>query len=205
MNQTCFQNVEEWSETNITGNNSFQWYFLNLSQVNWADIEIVKFLPKEMPDIKIDDYCLFQVERRLNVHLKSNKLEQLQNQHAEKLVKDGTIATPPGFHRSTNRRHATQQNGKHHFCHAQHHRLSRYGIEDCLQSRRPKFNAYSENISIVGVMQKRSDLSDVPKGRIIGFRAKGGSISETAEFVNCSRAAVVKVYRAWQNGTVQNQ
>ncbi|GFU82936.1 hypothetical protein TNCV_2967551 [Trichonephila clavipes] len=30
-----------------------------------------------------------------------------------------------GFHRSTNRRHATQQNGKHHFCHAQHHRLSR--------------------------------------------------------------------------------
>ncbi|KFM64391.1 Transposable element Tcb1 transposase, partial [Stegodyphus mimosarum] len=40
---------------------------------------------------------------------------------------------------------------------------------------------------------------------IIGFRAKGGSISETAEFVNCSRAAVVKVYRAWQNGTVQNQ
>ncbi|KFM65613.1 Transposable element Tcb1 transposase, partial [Stegodyphus mimosarum] len=40
---------------------------------------------------------------------------------------------------------------------------------------------------------------------IIGFRIKGGSISETAEFVNCSRAAVVKVYRAWQNGTVQNQ
>ncbi|GFU41649.1 hypothetical protein TNCV_1249801 [Trichonephila clavipes] len=32
---------------------------------------------------------------------------------------------------------------KHHFCHAQHHRLSRYGIEDCLQSRRPKLNAYS--------------------------------------------------------------
>ncbi|GFU72667.1 uncharacterized protein TNCV_4816251 [Trichonephila clavipes] len=54
-------------------------------------------------------------------------------------------------------------------------------------------------------MQKRSDLSDVQKGMIIGFRAKGGSISETAEFVNCSRAAVVKVYRAWQNGTVQNQ
>ncbi|GFU16428.1 transposable element Tcb1 transposase [Trichonephila clavipes] len=54
-------------------------------------------------------------------------------------------------------------------------------------------------------MQKRSDLSDVQKGMIIGFRAKGGSISETAEFVNCSRATVVKVYRAWQNGTVQNQ
>ncbi|GBM03094.1 hypothetical protein AVEN_64744-1, partial [Araneus ventricosus] len=63
----------------------------------------------------------------------------------------------------------------------------------------------SESISIVGVMQKRSDLSDVQKGMIIGFRAKGGSISEAANFVNCSRAAVVKVYRAWQYGTIQNQ
>ncbi|GBL86576.1 hypothetical protein AVEN_194831-1 [Araneus ventricosus] len=54
-------------------------------------------------------------------------------------------------------------------------------------------------------MQKRSDLSDVQKGMIIGFRAKGGSIPETANFVNCSRAAVVKVYRAWQYGTIQNQ
>ncbi|GBO03171.1 hypothetical protein AVEN_201717-1 [Araneus ventricosus] len=54
-------------------------------------------------------------------------------------------------------------------------------------------------------MQKRSDLSDVQKGMIIGFRTKGGSISETANFVNCSRAAVVKVYRAWQYGTIQNQ
>ncbi|GBO09668.1 hypothetical protein AVEN_69939-1 [Araneus ventricosus] len=54
-------------------------------------------------------------------------------------------------------------------------------------------------------MQKPSDLSDVQKGMIIGFRAKGGSISETANFVNCSRAAVVKVYRAWQYGTIQNQ
>ncbi|GBN34945.1 hypothetical protein AVEN_25990-1 [Araneus ventricosus] len=39
-------------------------------------------------------------------------------------------------------------------------------------------------------MQKRSDLSDVQKGMIIGFQAKGGSISETANFVNCSRATV---------------
>ncbi|GBM27482.1 hypothetical protein AVEN_205269-1 [Araneus ventricosus] len=54
-------------------------------------------------------------------------------------------------------------------------------------------------------MQKRSDLPDVQKGMIIGFRAKGGSISETANFVNCSRAAVVKVYRPWQYGTIQNQ
>ncbi|GFS70185.1 hypothetical protein TNCV_1067081 [Trichonephila clavipes] len=34
-----------------------------------------------------------------------------------------TIATPPGFHRSTNRRHATQQKGKHHSRHAPHQRL----------------------------------------------------------------------------------
>ncbi|GFX60622.1 hypothetical protein TNCV_4916721 [Trichonephila clavipes] len=40
----------------------------------------------------------------------------------------------PGFHRSTNHQHATQQNGKHHFRQAQHHRLSRYGIEDCSYS-----------------------------------------------------------------------
>ncbi|XP_071036417.1 uncharacterized protein [Parasteatoda tepidariorum] len=54
-------------------------------------------------------------------------------------------------------------------------------------------------------MQKRSDLSDEQKGMIIDFMAKGGSISETANFVNCLRAAVVKVYRAWQNDTIQNQ
>ncbi|GFX48652.1 transposable element Tcb1 transposase [Trichonephila clavipes] len=36
---------------------------------------------------------------------------------------------------------------------------------------------------------------------IVGIRAKGGSISERAKFVNCSRG----IYRAWQNGTVQNQ
>ncbi|GBN59495.1 hypothetical protein AVEN_38791-1 [Araneus ventricosus] len=54
-------------------------------------------------------------------------------------------------------------------------------------------------------MQKRSDLSDVQNGMIIGFRAKGGSISETGNFLNCSRAAVVKVYRAWQYDTIQNQ
>ncbi|GBM38689.1 hypothetical protein AVEN_54727-1 [Araneus ventricosus] len=54
-------------------------------------------------------------------------------------------------------------------------------------------------------MQKCSDLSDIQKGTIIGFRAKGGSISETANFVNCSRAALLKVYRAWQYGTIQNQ
>ncbi|GBN81934.1 hypothetical protein AVEN_158770-1 [Araneus ventricosus] len=54
-------------------------------------------------------------------------------------------------------------------------------------------------------MQKRSDLFDVQKAMIIGFRAKGGSISEMANFLNCSCAAVVKVYRAWQYDTMQNQ
>ncbi|GFX45489.1 hypothetical protein TNCV_2740261 [Trichonephila clavipes] len=38
-----------------------------------------------MSDIKIDDNCLFEVERRLNVYLNSNKSEELENQHAEKL------------------------------------------------------------------------------------------------------------------------
>ncbi|GFU77269.1 uncharacterized protein TNCV_4689441 [Trichonephila clavipes] len=64
--------------------------FLTLSLVNWADIEnYVEFLSKEMRDIKINDNCLFEVERRLNEYLNSNKLEQLENPHAEKLVKDG--------------------------------------------------------------------------------------------------------------------
>ncbi|GFX04404.1 uncharacterized protein TNCV_3975501 [Trichonephila clavipes] len=84
MNQTCFYNIEEWSETNITGNNSFQWCFLTSSQVNWADIEnCVDFLSKEMPDIKIVDNGLFEEIGRLNVDLNYNKLKQLEHQHAE--------------------------------------------------------------------------------------------------------------------------
>ncbi|GFT07949.1 hypothetical protein TNCV_873711 [Trichonephila clavipes] len=90
MNQTCFQYVEDWSETSITGNNSFQWYFLTSLQIKWAGIEnCVELLSKEMPDIEIDDNGLFEEERRLNAYLTSNKLEQLENQHAEKLIKDG--------------------------------------------------------------------------------------------------------------------
>ncbi|GFW56017.1 uncharacterized protein TNCV_374231 [Trichonephila clavipes] len=54
-------------------------------------------------------------------------------------------------------------------------------------------------------MQKWSDLSNSQKGAIIEFRAKDVSISKTAKFVKGLRAAAVKVYRAWQNGTVQNQ
>ncbi|GFW29051.1 hypothetical protein TNCV_2356091 [Trichonephila clavipes] len=38
-----------------------------------------------MPDIKTNDNCLFEVERRLNLLLNSNKLEQLENHNAEKL------------------------------------------------------------------------------------------------------------------------
>ncbi|GFV45401.1 hypothetical protein TNCV_5055951 [Trichonephila clavipes] len=90
MNKTCFQHVEEWSETNITGNSSFQRCFLTWSQVKWADIEnYAEFLSKEMPDNKIDCIGLFEVERRQNVYLSYNKLEQLENRHAEKLVKFG--------------------------------------------------------------------------------------------------------------------
>ncbi|GFX78021.1 hypothetical protein TNCV_971751 [Trichonephila clavipes] len=60
------------------------------SLVKWTGIENhVEFLSKEMPDIKIDDDDMFEIERRLNVYLNSNKLEQLENQHAEKLVKYG--------------------------------------------------------------------------------------------------------------------
>ncbi|GFT13555.1 transposable element Tcb1 transposase [Trichonephila clavipes] len=44
-----------------------------------------------------------------------------------------------------------------------------------------------------------------PKGHDHWLSGQGWNISETAEFVNCSHAAVVKVYRAWQNETVQNQ
>lgn len=40
---------------------------------------------------------------------------------------------------------------------------------------------------------------------IIGFRAIGGSISETANFINCSRATMVRVYHAWQTGTIENR
>ncbi|GFX14484.1 uncharacterized protein TNCV_1616671 [Trichonephila clavipes] len=59
---------------------------MNRNQVNWVDIEnYVEFLSKEIPDIKIDDNCLLELERRLNVYLNSNKLEQLENQYAKKL------------------------------------------------------------------------------------------------------------------------
>ncbi|GBO00022.1 hypothetical protein AVEN_41626-1 [Araneus ventricosus] len=34
---------------------------------------------------------------------------------------------------------------------------------------------------------------------IIGYRARGGSISETAAFVKCSRSAVVNVYNNWKD------
>ncbi|GFS48190.1 hypothetical protein TNCV_2296001 [Trichonephila clavipes] len=39
----------------------------------------IEFLSKEMPDIKIDDNCLFEEIRRMNAYLNSDKLEQLEN------------------------------------------------------------------------------------------------------------------------------
>lgn len=53
-----------------------------------------------------------------------------------------------------------------------------------------------ENIEIVVIMQKRSDLYDVKKGIIIGFWSKGGCLSEKTNFVNCSDAILLKVHRA---------
>lgn len=40
---------------------------------------------------------------------------------------------------------------------------------------------------------------------IIGFQAKSENISEMTNFVNCSNATVVKVYRARQNGPTEIQ
>ncbi|GBO17027.1 hypothetical protein AVEN_160365-1 [Araneus ventricosus] len=48
-------------------------------------------------------------------------------------------------------------------------------------------------------MGKSRDLTDIEKGMIIGYRARGGSISETAAFVKCSRSAVMNVYNNWRN------
>ncbi|GFT31641.1 hypothetical protein TNCV_230801 [Trichonephila clavipes] len=38
--RTCFQDVEEWSETNITGSNSFFWCFMTSSQERGAAFSI---------------------------------------------------------------------------------------------------------------------------------------------------------------------
>ncbi|GFT96275.1 uncharacterized protein TNCV_3907111 [Trichonephila clavipes] len=61
--------------------------FLTSSQKKWANVENrVEFLSKEMPDIKIDDSCRLEEERRLNAFLNTNKLGQLENQDVEKLI-----------------------------------------------------------------------------------------------------------------------
>ncbi|GBN99020.1 hypothetical protein AVEN_23185-1 [Araneus ventricosus] len=48
-------------------------------------------------------------------------------------------------------------------------------------------------------MGKSHDLTDIEKGMIVGYRARGGSISETAAFVKCLSSAVVNVYNNWKN------
>ncbi|KAJ8893471.1 hypothetical protein PR048_006069 [Dryococelus australis] len=58
--------------------------------------------------------------------------------------------------------------------------------------------------ALPAVIGKGSNLTELQKGMIIGFRPKRGSISKTATFVNCSRASVVKVYRECTNGTIGN-
>ncbi|XP_066446532.1 copper transport protein ATOX1 isoform X1 [Eleutherodactylus coqui] len=46
-------------------------------------------------------------------------------------------------------------------------------------------------------MGKSSDLTEFERGKIIGARLAGASISETANLVGFSRATVSRVYREW--------
>ena len=76
--------VSNVSKIGLKQNNSFKWYFLASSQVNWADIEnCVEFLSKEMPDIKIDDNSLFEDIIKLNLYFNSDKLEEWENHQVE--------------------------------------------------------------------------------------------------------------------------
>lgn len=52
-------------------------------------------------------------------------------------------------------------------------------------------------------MHKKSDLSNVQKIIIIRFQSKDGTIYESAEFMNFTRASVVKVCSTWQNKTIK--
>lgn len=52
------------------------------------------------------------------------------------------------------------------------------------------------------IMGKLCQLSDLERGLIISYRARGSTISETVEFVQCSCAAVVKVYHEWMKWTI---
>lgn len=47
-----------------------------------------------------------------------------------------------------------------------------------------KFVVDIRKISVVLVLQNHSDLSDIQKLMFVVFRAQGGRISETTEFVN---------------------
>ncbi|GFW85413.1 transposable element Tcb2 transposase [Trichonephila clavipes] len=60
-------------------------------------------------------------------------------------------------------------------------------------------------ITLHGGLIPNEAIYPTSKGHDHWLSGQGWKHFETAEFVNCSHAAVVKVYRAWQNGTVQNQ
>lgn len=60
---------------------------------------------------------------------------------------------------------------------------------------------YSANTVITVVMGKARKVSNLEKSVIVGNRVKSSSISEKAEFVQFLRAAVVKVFLKWNNGT----
>ncbi|GFU10753.1 transposable element Tcb1 transposase [Trichonephila clavipes] len=106
--------------------------------------------------------------------------------------------------------------------HIRPHTLSRYGMEERFAFHFPVTPSiiHSENIrKTCGGVYSDIDFHCYflsanletkrfirrPKGHDHWLSGQGWKHFETAEFVNCSRATVVKVYHAWQNGTVQNQ
>ncbi|GFV57264.1 hypothetical protein TNCV_2822811 [Trichonephila clavipes] len=85
-------------------------------------------LPDHLHDQVHEDYdiseCTMVKSYRFARYLQHfNKLQAECKKQTARLVERSTVATPPGFHRPTNRRHATQQKEKPHSRHAPHRRL----------------------------------------------------------------------------------
>ncbi|GFS55076.1 transposable element Tcb1 transposase [Trichonephila clavipes] len=117
-----------------------------------------------------------------------------------------------GFHRSTNRHHATQQNGKHHF--AMPSIIDSYdmGLRTILQSRCPKRNAYStpiaipiithilkKNMQITGNHQmawiaQRKHLDDFLRGRVIGRTQL-----EVSEELGIAQSVISRLWQRFQD------
>ncbi|GFT44794.1 hypothetical protein TNCV_2845601 [Trichonephila clavipes] len=72
------------------------------------------------PRAAIWSHCsLYPASNQRAVTKLSAKSRKLENPPSRR----STEATPPGFHRPSNHRHATKQNAKHHSRHASHRRL----------------------------------------------------------------------------------